>query len=36
MEEGNKLIVAISKGRVFEELNTTLKDTTYSINESEI
>ena len=36
MEEGNKLIVAISKGRVFEQLNNTLKDTTYSINQSEI
>jgi len=36
MEKDNKLIVAISKGRVLKEVNSLLKDSMYAIKNSEL
>ena len=36
MEKDNKLIVAISKGRVLNEVNSLLKDSMYAIKNSEL
>ena len=36
MEIDNKLVVAISKGRVFKEVNSLLEDSIYSIKDSEL
>ena len=36
MEIDNKLVVAISKGRVFKEINSLLEDSIYSIKDSEL
>ena len=36
MEKNNKLIVAISKGRVLKEVNSLLKDSIYAIKNSEL
>ena len=36
MEKNNKLIVAISKGRVLKEVNSLLKDSMYAIKNSEL